>query len=74
MSTLVWVKVPVLLDCNFLGPGRNGSDALYRQLALTKAEQAGLGSDFSSLPSFTASCSEIQTLWKTGASSSGTTH
>lgn len=63
MSAMHWVKLPVLLYCIFLGLGKNESDALYGQLGLTKAEQAGSDSNFTSLSSFRASCSEIHSIF-----------
>lgn len=49
ISAVRWIQFPVLLYCIFLELGGNGSDAVYRQLGLTKAEQAGLDLNFTSL-------------------------
>lgn len=49
MPAVCWIQFPVLLCWIILELGENGSDALYRQLGLTKAEQAGLDLNFTYL-------------------------
>lgn len=49
MPAMYWIQFPILLCCTFLELGRSRSDALYRQLGLTEAEQAGLDLNFTYL-------------------------
>lgn len=49
MPAVCWIQFPVLLYRIFLELGGNGSDAFYRQLGLTKAEQAILDLNFTYL-------------------------